>query len=252
MRKQIFLALSIIILLTAVSLNLSSVKASSCFNPVQAGDELSWEVLDYNETTNLVEPGTWTTTDYLPVADYVLNVGENIEFRVQNPSTCGGSIEIGNLTLDSIDRHDIGLNLMLITGPAWPPYSNYSFDPAFLCPTNWATQIAIANNATNERAGASIIIQTAYGVFLGENRSVVSFNFTWGSQITNTIYDNETGLLLYAYIKFELWWLEISITTPTGIPSFEGILSILLLVGLITIIYNKRKFRAFSEFSPKN
>ncbi|NVM54030.1 MAG: hypothetical protein HWN66_10050 [Candidatus Helarchaeota archaeon] len=244
MKKQIFLVLSLIVLVGAVSVIPSIATTYTPFNSITSGDEIHWTVLNFNETSNNFQATTWLSEFYVPKGKYVLNIGDNIKFTVDNPAACIGTIQIGNLTVNSVTRHEFGLNLMLVTGPASPPFSNYSWDPALISPTNWAYQIDLANNATNER-GASLSIDTYNMTFLGVSRAVQDFYFTYGLQISKAIYDTETGLLLYMYIKFMNLYFELEITTIQAdgddIPSFGLMLSILGLSLVIIVLYRKRK-----------
>ncbi|MFX1294398.1 MAG: hypothetical protein ACFFD2_06030 [Promethearchaeota archaeon] len=255
MKKKISIILSTLIILSVISILPSYGNAYTPFNPIISGDQLSWELLDYNETINSVDPGDWyRTSDWVFMGKYVLNIGDIITFQVDNSLACNGSVRIGNLSVSSVTREDIGFNLNLVTGPAYPPYLNYSWNPAFISSTNWDEQIELANNASNQQ-GASLIIQTANKTFLGQPRAVISFNYSTYNKITNVIYDNETGILLYLYTEYSditSWWLEMSITIPSGIPSFEIFFSAIALCVLVLILFYKSKFNKILNYNtPK-
>jgi len=250
-KRRTISTLSVIILVSMVFFIPSNATAYGAFNPIVTGDEIHWTVLNCNDTHSY----TWTDVSYIPKGKYVLSIGENIKFTVNDPATCTGNIEIGNLTMNSVTRDELGLNLMLITGPAFPPFSNYSFNPALISPTNWATQIELANNATNERIGASLNVETYNMTFLGTSRAIISFYFTYFGQVSKAIYDNDTGLLLYMYSKYQFGYLELKITNSLdsdNIPSFEIILSISLLSLIIIVIYCKRRAQITSHYTSTN
>ena len=240
MKKQIWLTLGLIILLTGVSTVPSHGANYTSFSPVATGNVISWKVLDCNETNNIVEPVEWyNMSDWSFVGEYVINIGDIVKFTVQNVAECTGKLEIGNLTVSSMIRADAGFNLNLFTGPVY--LETYEFNPSFISSTDWDEQIELANNASDER-GATMIIQPGFLVVMGFNRSVIAFNYTTVEGLeSNGIYDNETGVLLYFDYKFELSWLKMVITIPT-IPSFGSLLTIIVLIGLSFIIYSKGKF----------
>lgn len=250
MRKQIFLVVGLFILVATGSFVPSFATTYSPFNTVTSGNEIYWNVLNFNESSNNLGATTWTDEYYTPKGIYVLNIGEKIKFTVDDPAACNGTLQIGNLTVNSVTRHELGVDLMLVTGPAWPPFSNYTWDPALISPTNWAYQIELANNATNERVGASLNVDTYNMTFLGVSRVVQDFYFSWGNQISKAIYDNKTGLLLYMYCRFQNWYLEltISLSNAGDIPSFEIFLSILVLSLVIVILFYKRKLLTIPHY----
>lgn len=235
MKKQLLFALGMIVAICAVSIVPSQAAPYNTIRPIEAGDQFYWKVLNFNETA------TWWGLDF-PYQSYYyrLNIGEKIIFTVSDVDNCYGYLKIGNLTVLT-ERSEIGFNLMLITGPAWPPTWNYSFDPALISPTNWQYQIELANNATDERSGASIIIGESYKTFLGLNRSVISFNFTSGEQTSNAIYDNETGVLLYIDCRHMSYWLEMILAYPDEIPGFEIALATIIMSGFLILVYYKRR-----------
>jgi len=241
MKKQIILVLGLILLVNFVSVLTCSAKAYNPFNTVTSGDQLSWIVRDYNETNNIVEPCEWWRySDFTFQGEFVLWVGEVITFTVNNPLLGDGALEIGNLTLASATKDDFGFNLNLFTAPAFPPYQNNSFTPGLLSSTNWSAQITAAVKTAEELKG-SIMIQTFYQEFLGQNRAVIAFYYTQGDQISNAIYDNETGILLQFYTKHQLWWLGFTITLPSEVPSFVIFFTICALSGLIIIMIVRKK-----------
>lgn len=241
MKKQIAFILCIIVIASAVYF-LPSNATTSTFKQIAAGDQITWTVTDYNETNNLVEATDWNDVNYMRIASYSVNIGDNVTFLVGDPSACSGTFKIGNLTLETA-RVELGLNLMAITGPKYVSV-DYEFNPALLCPTNWETQISNATNAAAERSGATMIIGSSYKIFMGFNRSVISFNFTWFGQDSRTIYDNETGILLYLYAKYQLFWIEMrleSITPKSEIPAFEGLLAAFIILGITLVLYSIKK-----------
>ncbi len=251
-KKHIVLALSIMVVLGVISVIPSLAQNDSVFKPISSGDIISWEVLDTNETNNIVEPVEWwRMSDFAFLGEYQIYIGERINLTVDDPAASNGTLEIGNLTVTSFTRDDAGFNLNLITGPAWFPY-NYAFDPSFISSTNWAAQLELANDSAVER-NATMLIESSYMMFLGENRSVFSFNYTTEEGLTsNTTYDAETGVLLYFYYKFELSWLKITIDeinyhTP-GIPAFESIFSVLVITAIVLVtLYKQRSGKITKE-----
>jgi len=242
MKKQIILILGLILLVNFTLITINDAKAYNPFNTVVSGDKLSWKVCDYNETNNLVEPGEWWRySDFSYQGEYVLIVGDIITFTVNNPLLGNGALKIGNLTLATATRDDFGFNLNLFTAPAFPPSQNNSFTPGLLSSTNWSAQITAANK-TAEELNARIMIQTFYQEFLGQPRAVIAFYYMQGDQITNAIYDNQTGILLQYYSKHELWWLGFTIyTLPSEIPSFIIFLTLCALLGLVIFMIIKKK-----------
>ena len=89
-------------------------------------------------------------------------------------------------------------------------------------------------------------IGASYRNIMGFNRSVISFNFTWFGQESITIYDNETGILLYLYAEYGQFWLEMeleAITPKNEVPAFEGLLAVYIILGLALVIYSNRKMQ---------
>ena len=251
MKKQILTGILLIMIVSMVSFMPSNATTSN-FKQIAPGDQIVWNVTDYNESNNIYEPADWLTELYVHVAYYILNIGENVTFLVGDPTTCGGVFDIGNLTRATA-RVELGLNLNAITGPG---FGLTEFNPALLSPTNWTTQVAIANNATQERDGlygqnATISIGSSYKIVMGENRSTISFNFTWGDQISNTTYDNETGVLVYLYSQFQLHLIEMElvaiIPAPGEIPGFSAFLSILVITAFMVVLFNKSKTKKITK-----
>lgn len=236
MKKPILLVLSALLLFSLAFTTPISVNANSSISSVAEGDQISWEVTDYNETNNLFDPADWwRTSDWAFCGQYNLSIGDFISFLIIDPAACTGTLEIGNLILSFTTRHDIGFNLIIVTGPAG--FYIYSFDPAFISDTNWNEQTELANNASSEQ-GASLTVQTSSGVFLGENRQTISFNWNKSGTISNSTYDYQTGILLHLYAKNGNWILEMQISgiTYQAIPGFSGILVTFTLIGLIVLI----------------
>jgi hypothetical protein len=255
MKKQIFLVLSIIIVLSAIYIIPSNGKTYVPFDQAVSGDQLSWKVLDYNETLNTVSPAQWWNADFTFKGKYILHIGDTVTYTVDSTTECNGTLKIGNLTLTSFTRTDLGFNLNLITDPDWFPY-NYSFCPAFITSsTDWNEQIELANNASDERGGI-MVVQITSMVFLEEFRQVIFFNYTspYGG-ITYAVYDNATGILMYAYSQFQMARLELLVIIPeesTSIPGFEILFSILLLIWVGIGFDLRHKFRKLPNSTPQS
>lgn len=247
MNKQLMIITGLLSMLITVSVFPSNVIAYSPFDQVASGDELQWTVLDTNETVTR----TWYNVDWSLKGTFNVMKGQKIIFQVDDPSVGNGTIKIGGLTVEGVNPLDISFNLNLMTDGPWIPFYNNSFAPAFISSTDWQTQIEAAINATNDRVGmlgSAIVITSANKTFLGQTRATISFNYSMPGTIANATYDNETGILLYHYMKVELgttWWLEIVLATSTPIPSFELIISYIALSVLVLIVLQRR-------FSPKN
>ncbi len=255
MKKQKIFLLGLVLLVCFISIQTNGVKASNPFNSVMPGDQLSWEVTNYNETINTVDPADWwRPSDFAFMGEYNLTIGQLINFTVSETEDCSGTLNIGTLKLTSIGRHDIGFNLILFTGPVSPPYYNYSFDPAFISPTNWHQQIVIAFNASNERFG-SLNITIGYMIIFGIYRSIISFEYNSMGQFCNASYDYETGLLLYSYAAYSNWWLELSLNRHILANTFEidGFLISLVIIAVLTIIIIRKTFhsKSIGRFIPQ-
>ena len=234
MKKQVVLILGLILLVNSILVLSSSVKAYNPFNAVVSGDQLFWEVCDYNETNNLDDPTDWwRMSDFSFQGQFELYIRDIITFTVDSPILGNGSLEIGNLTLASVTPSDLSFNLNLFS--AFPP----SFTPSLLASTNWSAQIEAAN-----KTAGTMMIQTAYMTFLEEVRAVIGFYYVQGDQISNAIYDNETGILLSCYTKFGDFWLGLNFLSGdvfTEIPSFEIFFALSILVALVVLTLVKKK-----------
>ncbi|HUX99256.1 MAG TPA: hypothetical protein VMV49_06845 [Candidatus Deferrimicrobium sp.] len=242
MKKQIVIVLSIIICFNAIWFIPNNINAYNPFNSVETGDQLFWKVLDYNEPYNTIDPANWyRMSDFSNMGNYVLLIGDSVGFTVDDPENGTGTLDIGNMTISAVTRADIGFNLNLITGPAYPPYQNSSLILGLLSSTNWQEHFDEADNVSLE-IGATIINQSTYMIFLELNRSVIAFTYIFGDQITYAIYDEDTGILLYYYSKHGLWRLSMIITTaPSEIPSFIWVFSIPILASIGFIFYLLQK-----------
>jgi hypothetical protein len=236
MKKQIVLVLGLILLVNSLLVLSPSVKAYNPFNTVVSGDQLLWKVCDYNETNNLDDPADWwRMSDFSFQGEYELYIGDIITFTVDNPNLGNGSLEIGNLTLASASRSDFSFNLNLFS--AFPP----SFTPGLLASTNWTAQIEAANNTLG-----TMMIQTTHMTFCEEVRAVIAFYYVYGDQISNAIYDNETGILLSCYTKFGDFWLGLDFMgeISSEIPSFEIFFIISVLSAVVILALVKKKMNS--------
>jgi hypothetical protein len=236
MKKQIVLVLGLILLVNSLLVLSTSVKAYNPFDTVISGDQLFWKVSDYNETNNLDDPADWYTySPFSIVAQYELYIGDIITFTVDDPNLGNGSLEIGNLTLDSVTPSDICFSLSLFS--AFPP----SFTPGLVASTNWTAQIEAANKITG-----TMMIQTMHMTFFGEVRAVIALYYIYGDQISNAIYDNETGILLSSYTKFGNFWLELKFFNDISseIPSFGIYFAITILFFVVVLALVKKKMNS--------
>ncbi len=247
MKRTVLLVLGTILLLSTLSVFPSSVKANSTFSTISTGDQISWEVVDYNETINSDDPADWwRPSDWAFIGEYNLSIGELISFTLSDPASCSGSLSIGTLNISRTERHAIGFNLICFTGPAG--FYIYSFDPAFLSPTNWALQNETAMNASAEQ-GATIDISTSNGVFLGTNRAIITFSWNNSGTIGNATYDYETGILVHLSSLNGNWQLEIEIDSIVldAIPGFEGIVVLFTVIGLLALLKILKKPKLTTE-----
>ena len=249
MKRTIVFVLGVLMLFSTLSFFPISAKANSTFIPINSGDEISWEVIDYNETNNVDDPADWwRPSDWMFMGEYNLTIGELINFTVSDPASSSGALTIGTLDLSLTERHAIGFNLICFTGPAG--FYTYSFDPAFLSPTNWAVQNETAMNASAEQ-GATMIISTYNGVFLGTNRALITYFWNNSGTIGNATYDYETGVLVHLVSVNGNWHLEIEIHSivSSAIPGFEGILVLFTVIGLLALLKIFKKPQGASEKS---
>ena len=87
------------------------------------------------------------------------------------------------------------------------------------------------------------MIQTTHMTFCEEVRAVIAFYYLEGDQISNAIYDNETGILLSCYTKFGDFWLGLNFLgeISSEIPSFEILFTISVLFVVMVLVLVKKK-----------
>jgi len=199
------------------------------------GENMSWQV--QNITTGNIQWFNWTSFTFQE--NWHADIGDKVNLTISDSKIINdktyleGLFKIGNLSLGT-NNYDIGFNLVFSCNP-WVG-GLIALEP------NWDD---LSDQSPFNGTSASIKINDEYLIF-GKTVAAVRIQYNDAFQISNLIYEKETGILLFAQTNVGFFRLTLileysSIPLPNATHNFGPGLITTLIVGCISLIILKKK-----------